>query len=444
MQKNFHQKLTRKQKIQVGFVFVAFFLLSSLVVWLLEKESKNGSHFELLQIQILIVALVCLLISEIVVKIFQLKNHTALIEAERLTYFEHHLAIDDAVIWAETALDGTITFANSHFCRVSGYSKAELEGQNHRILKSDEHSDDFYQTIWRTISSGKVWRGEICNRAKEGRLYWLNTVIVPIFEPNTKIIKKYIGIRFDITAEKEIEKKATYCQQQLFQMQKLDSIGQLTGGIAHDFNNILMGISGYTTLATMINAKNENVFNQTKMEGYLHGIEKCTETATSLIEQMLVYCREHDVVEPTDIDPSVVIFEHVMEMLRSTISHCIELDFLANETPNIVIDPTQLHQILVNLVINARDAIESSGSQKGAITVGLSFEKFDTHCNAFFGEIKGDFVVISVKDDGMGMEPEKIAHIFDPFFTTKDVGKGTGLGLSVVSGIVGHAGGHIR
>ena len=439
MKKKYVEKLSKKQHIQVFLTFCFIFGFSVVIL----KNANDLCHFDVLQLQkILFLFLLSSLVTQLVAKIFYLKNHNAIIEAERLTCLEYHLAIEEAMIWTESAVDGTITFANPRFCRILGYSQTELEGQNHRILKSNVHSPEFYEDIWQTISNGKVWRGEICNRTKDGNFHWFNTVLVPVFENDTKKIKKYIGIRNDITVEKFAEDEAKQLQKQLFQVQKLDSIGQLTGGIAHDFNNILMGITGYTSLVGMINSKNENSFDRNKIETYLQGIEKCSETATNLIEKMLVYCREYEVIEPIEIEPSVIILDEVMEMLRSTISRCITLDFIATETPNIIIDPTQLHQILVNLVINAHDAIESEKIQ-GAITVSLSYEEFDTYCDAFFDVVKGWFVVIGVHDNGSGMDDEKITHIFDPFFTTKDVGKGTGLGLSVISGIVGQAGGHI-
>lgn len=237
--------------------------------------------------------------------------------------------------------------------------------------------------------------------------------------------------------------EAEILQRQLFQAQKLDSLGQLTSGIAHDFNNILMGISGYTTLAMLMNEKNSKNPNQEKIATYLQGIEDCNEKAADLVKKMLIYCRQNDEPNTIEIEPSVIIFQQVMEMLRSTISRCIELDFVTNETPNIVIDQTQLHQVIVNLVINSRDSIESVGNRVGKITVSLSFEYFDCRCDACFKHIHGWFVVISVVDNGAGIDVSHLPYIFDPFFTTKEIGKGTGLGLSVVSGIVGQAGGHI-
>ncbi len=237
--------------------------------------------------------------------------------------------------------------------------------------------------------------------------------------------------------------EAEILQRQLFQAQKLDSLGQLTSGIAHDFNNILMGISGYTTLAMLMNEKNARNPNQEKITTYLQGIEDCNEKAADLVKKMLIYCRQNDEPDTIEIEPSEVIFQQIMEMLRSTISRCIELDFIPNEVPNIIIDQTQLHQIIVNLVINSRDAIESVGNRVGKITVSLSFEYFDCRCDACFKHIHSWFVVISVSDNGTGIDATYIPHIFDPFFTTKEIGKGTGLGLSIVSGIVRQAGGHI-
>jgi signal transduction histidine kinase len=236
--------------------------------------------------------------------------------------------------------------------------------------------------------------------------------------------------------------KAEILQKQLFQAQKLDSLGQLTSGIAHDFNNILMGISGYTTLALLMNEQNPHNTNQEKIANYLQGIENCSEKAADLVNKMLIYCCENDDAEPIQIDPLVAITEAV-EMLRSTITSCITIDFVAQNTPPILIDPTELHQLITNLVINARDAILHGKNTNKLITVGLTLVNLDSRCDACLNTFSGQFVDISVSDNGLGISNENISLLFDPFFTTKDVGKGTGLGLSVVSGIVHNAGGHI-
>jgi PAS domain S-box-containing protein len=127
------------------------------------------------------------------------------IESLKQTYFEHHFAIDKAAIFAETDTNGVITFVNEHFCRISGYSEAELIGSPHNLLKSDVHPPAFYQNLWETIRSGNVWCDEICNKHKNGTLYWLNTVIVPILEADGRSPKKYITIRFDITDRKNLD-----------------------------------------------------------------------------------------------------------------------------------------------------------------------------------------------------------------------------------------------
>ncbi|HCT99799.1 MAG TPA: hypothetical protein DF614_07020, partial [Methylococcaceae bacterium] len=163
------------------------------------------------------------------------------IELLKQTYFEHHFAIDQAAIFAETDDKGIITFVNKHFCRISGYSEAELIGSTHNLLKSGFHPPEFYSHLWKAIQSGRVWRDDICNRHKNGSLYWSNTVIVPIldFERRQGYPKKYITICFDVTDRKEAQQRQAMLTNQVNQMQKIESISRLTAGIAHDFNNIL-------------------------------------------------------------------------------------------------------------------------------------------------------------------------------------------------------------
>ena len=155
------------------------------------------------------------------------------IELLKQTYFEQHFALDKAAIFAETDTIGVITFVNEHFCRISGYSQTELIGSTHSLLKSDIHPPEFYDKLWKTIRSGIVWCDEICNKHKNGTLYCVSEVIVPIVDEGAIYPKKYITILFDITDRKVAEQRQFELTRQMNHMQKIESLSRLTSGIAH-------------------------------------------------------------------------------------------------------------------------------------------------------------------------------------------------------------------
>jgi PAS domain S-box-containing protein len=363
-------------------------------------------------------------------------------------YIEKFSAINRACVLSETAPDGKILGVSEKLIELSGYSESELIGSNHRILKSGIHPESFYKEIWSTILNGDIWQGEICDRAKNGKLFWVYTIIVPVFELETTTIKSFLSIMRDISAvKKEVEEKEKL-KNQLIHLQKMESIGQMTSGIAHDFNNILMLISGFSELSLMF-IKEDNV---QECIPCLEKVIAASGRATDLIGKMLTFCRENVVNTQDPIYPAEIIDEVVKtsDMLRSGISSEISINLvnmLSIESAAIIIDPTELHQIITNLIVNARDAIESSAHTLGQITVSLFEDSVlntqATFCSNCGHTIEGEFITIGISDTGTGISPEKLESIFDPFFTTKEVGKGTGLGLSVVSGIVHNANGHI-
>ena len=224
-------------------------------------------------------------------------------------------------------------------------------------------------------------------------------------------------------------------QVQLRQSQKMEAIGQLTGGIAHDFNNILATIMGYAGLAKMRCVTDE----ESKLKNYLDEIYKAGERARDLVEQMLSFSRGGS-KKSTPLQLPGLVHE-TLKMLRSTIPTSINISVQAdNNLPNVMIDPVQVHQVVMNLCINARDSVGS----KGQILLGLHRIKVDKQvCNSCHHNIDGDYVELSVVDNGAGIEEASMSRIFDPFYSTKDIGKGTGMGLSMVHGIIHEHGGHI-
>ncbi len=252
-----------------------------------------------------------------------------------------------------------------------------------------------------------------------------------------------------IEERKRAEESAAELQQQLFQSQKMETIGQLTSGVAHDFNNILMSILGFTRLALMLNnQQDEDSPVKEKITNYLENVERSSNRAADLVDKMLIFCREGSAVKATIAISPVKIMEEVVQLLHSTITSNISFverfNFNENKAIKIVVHPIELHQVITNLVVNARDAIQSSNNHHGIITIDLSLVKnYSGRCSACSKKLGGDFVIASVSDNGEGIDAEKINRIFDPFFTTKELGEGTGLGLSVVSGILHNADGHI-
>jgi PAS domain S-box-containing protein len=242
----------------------------------------------------------------------------------------------------------------------------------------------------------------------------------------------------DITERKQLE-------QQLQQSHKMEALGQLTGGIAHDFNNILAVMLGYSNLALARYAKD----NDSSLTHYLEGIIKAGERARDLVASMLTYSRNQPSMAAVAIEPAPLVKE-MIKMLASTIPSSIKLqDQIDDDIPAICIGPGELHQVVMNLVINARDAMSEHGNLTIRLTKIADRPGFCKSCNRVNshvlcqGEMIGEYVSFSVTDTGCGISPENFKRIFDPFFTTKVVGKGTGLGLSVVQGIVRRAGGCI-
>jgi len=226
---------------------------------------------------------------------------------------------------------------------------------------------------------------------------------------------------------------------QLQQAQKMEAIGQLTGGIAHDFNNILASIMGFTSLALQRFVKDE----QTELREYLEEVSSAGERARDLVSQMLVFSR----TATSDIQPLLLppLIKEVTKMLQATLPSTIQLfSQIDKKPPSILMDPVHIQQILMNLCINARDAITNKGNINIRVNVITSNALQNEICDSCHHKIeKGSYIELSVQDTGAGIDKDKLKQIFEPFFTTKDIGKGTGMGLSMVHGIVHQHGGHI-
>jgi len=317
-----------------------------------------------------------------------------------------------------TDIRGTILFANPAFEKTSGYSCAEALGQNPSILKSGSHDAEFYRRMWDCLRGGKVWEGHFINRRKDGELFEENATISPVRDATGAIVN-YVAVKRDVTREMQLEV-------QLRQSQKMESIGQLADGIAHDFNNIL----GATLMHLGLLQQSSELTMGTKQS--LREIEKETVRAANLTRQLLLFSRKQSLKTRT-LDMNEIIND-LLKMLRRLLSENIEFIFHGSSDKAWVnVDVGMVEQVVMNLCLNARDAMPKGGNLTLVTTlVDIENSLAGPHPDAR----PGRFVCLSVTDTGCGMDKSVLERIFEPFFTTKDEGKGTGLGLASVYRIV--------
>jgi len=337
-------------------------------------------------------------------------------------------AVESIII---TDINGTIQYVNPAFKTVTGYDSYEAIGKNPDILKSGKHNKAFYQDLWTTILKGKKWQGIIINKRKSGQIYYEKAVIFPITGDSGDIIN-FAAIMRDITLERKLEI-------QLQQVQKMESIGTLAGGVAHDFNNLLTVINGHAEIALLHTPKD------LRAHGDLLSILKAGKRAEKLTNQLLAFSRkqmhELKVVEINNL------IHDLDKMLRRLIPADIQIEYtLADSLPYVKADAGQIEQILINLMVNARDAIKDVQNEKSEKHIKIHTGVVvldDVYAKKHPGSRPGEYITIRVKDSGSGINEELRNRVFEPFFTTKEVGKGTGLGLATVYGIVKQNDGYV-
>ncbi len=452
-------------------------------------------------------------------------------------------ALDESAIVAITDQRGIINYVNDKFCEISKFSREELLGQDHRIINSAYHPKQFIRNLWATIASGKVWRGEIRNRAKDESFYWVDTTIVPFLDAEGKPYQ-YIAIRYDITERKEFEDRISQqaalldqaqdailvrdldlkilfwnkgaqriygwtteevvgttgeerllkeghgvfevakqaviekgewsgelqqlrrdgsniivesrwtlvrdeqdqpkailvintditerkrMETQFLRAQRMESIGTLAGGIAHDLNNVLSPI---LMAVEMLQLKIKDESGRQLLEILRTNAER----GGDMIRQVLSFARGVE-GERVALQPKHLV-KDIVKIMRETLPKSINVTFkLAEDLWIISADATQVHQVLMNLCVNARDAMPNGG----LISIVVENVNVDENYARMHLEAKpGRFVMITVADSGTGMSPDLLNRIFEPFFTTKEMTKGTGLGLSTALTIVKSHGG---
>ncbi|MBU0679256.1 MAG: PAS domain S-box protein [Verrucomicrobia bacterium] len=341
------------------------------------------------------------------------------LERERLASAVAH-TVEPIVI---TDTKGIIVYVNPAFERTTGFSYEEARGQKPSILRSGHHSEAFYRELWETITRGHIWRGRFTNMAKDGTMFEVESTISPILNPESKEIIYFVAVSRDVSREKQL-------REEIRQVQKLEAVGRLAGGIAHDFNNVLTSILGY---AQIVLAEMEH--NDPRRKDVME-IMHAGERASELTKQLLTFGRKQSVqLRPLDLNRNLADMD---QLLRRTLGEHIEVISLRGDNLGTVnADAGAVEQVLLNLAVNARDAMPRGGSlaiETKAVTLPDPIND---------GE-ESDFVMLRVKDTGIGMTKEVRNKVFEPFFTTKPKGEGSGLGLSTVFGIVEQCGGFIE
>lgn len=320
---------------------------------------------------------------------------------------------------------GGIVYVNPKFTEVTGYTFREALGRNPRILKSGYTTAREYRELWLTITNGQIWRGEFQNRKKNGDLYWEIASIGPVKNEEGTIIN-FVAVKEDITERRAVET-------QLRHSQKMQAIGQLTGGIAHDFNNLLTIIVGNLQLIEF------GVRDDERLHSFVSDALWAATRGGELTHRLLSFAR----MQPLRPAPASLneIVSGLTDLLRRTLGSSIEVvEVLAPDPPSIMVDTGELERAIVNLAINARDAMPTGGI--------LTIETGTTVVHRGDGQQQtdlapGGYVTLAVSDTGEGMPPEVVERVFEPFFTTKSGGQRSGLGLSMVYGFLRQSGGHI-
>ena len=337
-------------------------------------------------------------------------------------------ALDQSTIVAITDQRGIINYVNDEFCRISKYSRDELLGQDHRLINSGYHSKEFIRNIWTTIGSGKVWKGEIRNRAKDGSIYWVDTTIVPFLNSEGKPYQ-YVAIRHDITQLKMAEEQILQQAAQLHRAAQLSFIGELAAGLAHEVKNPLAGIQGAVDI--LIRRRDANDPEREALEGVRHQVKRIDGTVRALLDRARPRSLKRTPTSLLELTQRAVDLARAQLTNKPGSNSSVRVDY---EPPlrDIIVnaDAPQMEDAVLNLIINAIEAIED----EGRVEVNVRLGEHESEKSA-------DEAIIEVSDNGRGISEENVKQIFNPFFTTTQ--GGTGLGLPAVRRIAHLHGGRV-
>lgn len=325
--------------------------------------------------------------------------------------------------------DNPIVFANRAFLSMAGYSMEEVMGRNCRFLQGPETDLSTVAEVSEAIRDRHETNVELLNYRKDGTTFWNALYIAPIFDENKKLVY-FFASQLDVSRRRDMEEA-------LGQAQKMEALGQLTGGIAHDFNNLLQVMSGHVDLLEY--RRKAGSMTDAALERGLSNIRSSIVKTSTLTQQMLAFSRKQR-LEGRMVNLNGLVGD-LTDLVRETLGDGIQVDkLLADELGNCQLDSTQFEAALLNILVNARDAMPGGGT----ITLKTRNIEVDAQdAQSFSGLAPGPYVSLSVSDTGEGIPPEIINRVMDPFFTTKEEGKGTGLGLSMVYGFAKQSGGTV-
>ncbi len=318
-----------------------------------------------------------------------------------------------------TNKDGEIEYVNPSFETKLGYAKDEVIGKSPRMFSSGMHNNIFYKNMYNDLDHNRTWHGLLINKCKDGSTIRLETTISPV-KDDQGTTTQYMSIGRDATLE-------TLLEGQLRQAQKMEAIGTLAGGIAHDFNNILSAVMGYSELAML------DVDPKSEVHHNINEVIKAAKRAADLIAQILTFSRRTEQErKPLLLAP---VIKEALKLLRGTLPSTIDIQQnISRDCAPVMADPTQMHQIIMNLCTNAYHAMRDQGGM-----LDIRLDTIDLQKEKEAGNLvlpPGKYAHLSISDTGSGMSVDVQEHIFEPYFTTKTGGDGTGLGLATVHGIV--------
>ncbi|MEH3035744.1 MAG: histidine kinase famiy protein [Sphingomonas adhaesiva] len=327
--------------------------------------------------------------------------------------------------------DNPIVFANPAFITMTGYGWDELVGNNCRLLQGPDTDRETVAEVRRAIEQRRETSVEILNYKKNGAAFWNALFISPVYDADDRLIY-FFASQLDVTRRRDAEEA-------LRQAQKMEAVGQLTGGVAHDFNNLLTVIQGFGDIVLNNLERDDDAFDRRRAARSMRAILQAAERGATLTQQLLAFSRKQKL--SGRVVNLVDLVDHLRPLIERTAGGAVTIDIRKGPaTCNARIDPTQAELAIINILLNARDAMPDGG------TVTIDIDNHHVAPGApGSGEMEpGDYVAMTITDAGTGMSPEILARVTEPFFTTKDQGKGTGLGLSMVYGFMKQSGGALR